>query len=57
MKAFSIIGIVGTIAVVGAIGFVTGAAVTAKAAFSGALALASMDIKVDKKEETGEKKA
>lgn len=57
MKAFSIIGIVGTIAVVGAIGFVTGAAVTAKAAFSGALALASMDIKVDKKEETEEKKA
>lgn len=56
MKAFSVIGIVGTIAAVGVIGFVAGAAVTAKAAFSGALAIAAMDIKVNK-EETEEKKA
>lgn len=56
MKTFGIIGVVGTIAVAGAIGFVAGAAVTAKAAFSGALAIAAMDIKVNK-EETEEKKA
>lgn len=57
MKTFGIIGVVGTIAIAGAVGFVAGAAITAKAAFSGALAVAAMDIKVDKKEETEAKKA
>lgn len=56
MKAFSIIGIIGTVAVASVVGFVAGVAVTAKAAFSGALALAAMDVKV-KKEETEEKEA
>lgn len=57
MKTFGIIGVVATASVAAGIGFVAGVIVTTKAAFSGALAIAALDMKVKKDDATQTKTA